>query len=187
MPQLPRYSYTGPVNHRIPADESKLVGKSVIITGGANGIGEQLVRQFAAADAYVTFGDTNDARGRQLEAELNESCRRVMFVRCNISEWDDQVRMFEKAIEASPNRSCDIVVANAGISRSSGDSLWKLDGKLYALEYLSNQLTIRLHRSRGTTDQARAEHSKCEPEWHALYFQACSPLLSKTVGHRRTR
>jgi hypothetical protein len=36
--------------------------------------------------------------------------------------------MFEAAITHSPHRSCDIVIANAGISRASGDDLWPLDG-----------------------------------------------------------
>lgn len=36
--------------------------------------------------------------------------------------------MFEAAIANSPGKSCDIVIANAGISRASGDDLWPLDG-----------------------------------------------------------
>jgi NAD(P)-dependent dehydrogenase (short-subunit alcohol dehydrogenase family) len=36
--------------------------------------------------------------------------------------------MFEAAITHSPHMSCDIVIANAGISRASGDDLWPLDG-----------------------------------------------------------
>ena len=129
MPKLPKYSYIGPVDHTIPADKSKLVGKSVIITGGANGMGEQIARDFAAAGSFVTFGDLNVERGKKIEAELNGSGNRTHFVGRDIRSWDDQIRMFEAAISKSPNRSCDIVIANAGISRSSGDSLWKLDGE----------------------------------------------------------
>lgn len=40
--------------------------------------------------------------------------------------------MFEAAITHSPNRSCDIVIANAGISRAFGDDLWPLDGMTLA-------------------------------------------------------
>jgi len=39
--------------------------------------------------------------------------------------------MFEAAIKNSPHKSCDIVIANAGISRASGDDLWLLDGNIY--------------------------------------------------------
>lgn len=130
MPKLPSYSYTGPVDHTIPADKSKLKGKSVIVTGGANGMGEECVRQFAAAGCFVTIGDLNEERGKQLEAELNKThgVKVSASVRCDIRVWDDQVRMFESAIAESPSKSCDVVIANAGLGRSVGDSLWKLDG-----------------------------------------------------------
>jgi NAD(P)-dependent dehydrogenase (short-subunit alcohol dehydrogenase family) len=52
-------------------------------------------------------------------------------VKCNITSWDDQVDTFEAAIKNSPYKSCDIVIANAGISRASGDDLWPLDGKYF--------------------------------------------------------
>jgi NAD(P)-dependent dehydrogenase (short-subunit alcohol dehydrogenase family) len=146
MPQLPPYQYTGPVDCTIPPDPTKLKGKSVIVTGGkpfpvpsrvrpsltkhstsgANGMGETTVRQFAAAGAYVTIADVNVERGQQLAAELAPNAQ---FVKCNIVSWDEQVAMFEAAIANSPSKSCDVVIANAGISRASGDSLWPLDGE----------------------------------------------------------
>ena len=91
-------------------------------------MGEEFVRQFAKEGAFVTFCDVNDARGKNIEVELNKDEVKVKFVKCNVTDWNDQVRMFDTAIESSPHRSCDVVIANAGISRSSGDSLWKLDG-----------------------------------------------------------
>lgn len=60
--------------------------------------------------------------------DLIRGHRNARFVKCNITSWEDQVSMFEAAITHSPHRSCDIVIANAGISRASGDDLWPLDG-----------------------------------------------------------
>lgn len=125
MPQLPPYKYTGPLDCTTSIDRAKLRGKSVIITGGANGMGEQMVRDFASEGAFVTFGDVNE-RGAELEKEVGSA--KAKFVRCDIRNWEDQKRMFETARALSPNRSCDIVIANAGLSRSFGDTLWKLDG-----------------------------------------------------------
>ena len=34
---MQRYSYNGPVDHTLPIDLSKIKGKSVVFTGGANG------------------------------------------------------------------------------------------------------------------------------------------------------
>jgi len=124
-----KYTYTGPIDHTTLIDRSQVKGKSVIITGGANGIGETCVRAFVAAGAFVTFGDLND-RGHEIEKELNAAhgtcCK---FVTCNINDWEQQKSMFETAKQLSPAKSVDIVIANAGISRSSGDSMWVLDGK----------------------------------------------------------
>ena len=56
--------------------------------------------------------------------------RNSQFVKCDILQWEDQVTMFEEARNKSPNKSIDIVIANAGIGRGTGDSLFKLDGEL---------------------------------------------------------
>lgn len=124
---LPKYSYNGPIDHTIVPDKSQLQGKSVIVTGGANGMGEMFVREFSKAGAFVTFGDMNE-RGTDIEKELNASGETVAFVKCDIRSWDDQIQLFETAKMKSPSKSVDIVIANAGISRSSGDSLWVLTG-----------------------------------------------------------
>jgi NAD(P)-dependent dehydrogenase (short-subunit alcohol dehydrogenase family) len=121
---VPRYTYNGPVDHTILVDRSKVKGKSVIITGGANGIGEVAARQFVADGAFVTIGDLNVERGEVMERELKG---RLKFVKCNIGNWQDQIALFDAAV--ADGRGLDVVVANAGISRSSGDSLWNLDGE----------------------------------------------------------
>ncbi|KAF2012450.1 NAD(P)-binding protein [Aaosphaeria arxii CBS 175.79] len=123
---IPKYEYTGPLDHTTPIDTSNARGKSVIITGGANGMGETCVRAFAAAGANVTFGDVND-RGHEIEKELNSkhSPNQTAFVKVDIRDWEQQKTMFETARQKFG--SVDVVIANAGISRSSGDSLWNLD------------------------------------------------------------
>lgn len=122
---LPQYSYTGPIDHTVVPDKSQLKGKSVVVTGGANGMGEKFVRDFSKSGAFVTFGDVNK-RGTEIEKELNADGETVAFVKCDIRKWEDQIQLFETAKTKSPSRSVDVVIANAGISRSSGDSLWVL-------------------------------------------------------------
>lgn len=129
---LPPYEYRGAIDHTIKPAIERAAGKSVIITGGANGIGEAALRQFVDAGAFVTFADLNE-RGTEIETELNiggGGGRRCQFVKCDIRSWEDQKNVFEAARSQSPSQSVDIVIANAGISRSSGDSLWRLDGEL---------------------------------------------------------
>ncbi|KAH6689394.1 hypothetical protein EV126DRAFT_431674 [Verticillium dahliae] len=125
---MPLPPYKSPARLTTPwsRTSSKVIGKSVIVTGGANGMGEECVRQFVAAGAFVTIGDVND-RGTELEKELNAKGKCCVFVKCDIRDWEQQKAMFQKAKDLSPSKSVDIVIANAGISRSSGDSLWNLD------------------------------------------------------------
>jgi NAD(P)-dependent dehydrogenase (short-subunit alcohol dehydrogenase family) len=94
--------------------------------------------------AFVTIGDNNVERGEELAKELSSSehlplfCfrtnrwfyRNAQYVKCDILDWEEQVTVFEAARNNSPHNSCDIVIANAGIGRGTGDSLFKLDGKL---------------------------------------------------------
>lgn len=52
----------------------ELNGKVVIVTGGANGIGEATVRTFHAQGAQVFFCDKDIARGEQLAREMGNNC-----------------------------------------------------------------------------------------------------------------
>ncbi len=53
----------------MPAHYPDLAGKIVLVTGGATGIGEAIVRRFAAQGSKVAFLDINDAAGQALAAE----------------------------------------------------------------------------------------------------------------------
>lgn len=66
-------------------DSASLEGKSVIITGGASGIGEACLRAFVAAGAFVTFGDLADDLGNAIVAELGGE--NVAFVHCDVTKW----------------------------------------------------------------------------------------------------
>ena len=65
-----------------------LAGVPVIISGGASGIGEALVRNFAAQGAKVGFVDILAERGEQLAAELAAAGQVARFLRCDITDID---------------------------------------------------------------------------------------------------
>ncbi|KAK5943970.1 hypothetical protein PMZ80_003251 [Knufia obscura] len=119
------YAYEGQVDCSVAVDRTQCKGKSVVVTGGAQGIGEAYVRGFVSAGAFVTFCDINEEQGRKLADELGPE--HVCFVKADTRSWEDQTRMFEAAVTKSPYRSVDIVIANAGVGRGSGDPMMALE------------------------------------------------------------
>lgn len=73
-----------------------LAGVPVLISGGATGIGEALVRAFAAEGARVGFVDIAEAEGAALAVELNASGGKVAFRRCDITD----IEAYRSAIAA---------------------------------------------------------------------------------------
>lgn len=63
-----------------------LSGKTVMITGGASGIGEEIVRAFAAQGARVGFLDIDAKRGSALESELQDSGSSAIFLHCDLKD-----------------------------------------------------------------------------------------------------
>jgi NAD(P)-dependent dehydrogenase (short-subunit alcohol dehydrogenase family) len=62
-----------------------LAGKTVFVTGGASGIGEQIVRAFAAQKARVGFVDLDAERSAKLAAELGPD---VTHETCDLRDID---------------------------------------------------------------------------------------------------
>ncbi len=58
-----------------------LVGRAVVITGGASGIGAAFVRAFAETGARVAFVDLQEEAGAALAGSLG-----AMFVRCDLTD-----------------------------------------------------------------------------------------------------
>lgn len=50
----------------------EIEGKSVIVTGGASGLGEATVRKLHSHGARVTIADVNSDRGKSLQADLQQ-------------------------------------------------------------------------------------------------------------------
>lgn len=63
-----------------------LAGRPVLVSGGATGIGEALVRSFAAQGAKVGFVDLAEAEGRALAEELAGTGASVAFRACDITD-----------------------------------------------------------------------------------------------------
>ena len=96
-----------------PGDASVLKDKVVVLTGGALGVGAALVRQLHAAGAHVYFGDVLDEPGAALEKELSNSNATVNYLHCDVTSYDQNLKLFDIALKA--HHRIDHAVANAGL------------------------------------------------------------------------
>jgi NAD(P)-dependent dehydrogenase (short-subunit alcohol dehydrogenase family) len=74
------------MSDRAYATYPSLAGKTVLVSGGASGIGEAIVRAFAGQGARVGFLDILEAEGKALAAELAGKGAKVHFEAADITD-----------------------------------------------------------------------------------------------------
>ncbi|MBI4442758.1 MAG: 3-oxoacyl-[acyl-carrier-protein] reductase [Acidobacteria bacterium] len=90
----------------------KLEGKVAVVTGGASGIGEAIVRLLVGEGAQTIIADILDRPGGALAEELGPL---AFFQHTDVSQESDVQESFRKAAEQFGK--IDILVNNAGITR----------------------------------------------------------------------
>lgn len=88
-----------------------LANKCVLVTGGASGLGESMVRAFAGQGCRVAFIDVDAEAGQALAAAPGHE--QVSFYRCDLTDIH-ALRSTVAAIEAAFGKALDVLVNNAG-------------------------------------------------------------------------
>ena len=95
-----------------------LTDKVIVVTGGASGIGEAIVRGAAQEGAVPVIVNRRRERGEKLVTELEKSGNHCLFVQADLSEIDQCQRAIKETVEQLGR--LDILVNNAGINDGVG-------------------------------------------------------------------
>jgi len=95
------------------ASYPSLRGRVVVVTGGANGIGEQIVKQFAKQGANVAFLDIQKEAGMQLVTQISANGDpQPYFLPCDLTDITALRNSIQSVI--AKFKTVDVLVNNAG-------------------------------------------------------------------------
>jgi NAD(P)-dependent dehydrogenase (short-subunit alcohol dehydrogenase family) len=131
-----------------------LVGKAVLVTGGAGGIGSAITRLVTARGGSVMVADIDTDRGGKLAATVREAGGAAEFVACDVTDSAQVRRAVSATIETFG--SLDGAVNNAGwegqvaeLADYDEDAWDRLVAVNMTGVYLSMKHEIRVMRARG--------------------------------------
>ncbi|WP_326614388.1 SDR family oxidoreductase [Streptomyces scopuliridis] len=132
----------------------QLDGKRIIVTGGAQGIGEAAVRAFTREGAQVYSFDITEGAGARVAKEATEAGPgAAAFRRTDITDKTDTGAAFEEALAALGG--LDVLVNIAGLQRSAAaadttDELWETVYRVNVLGTIhTNQAAYRAMKPSG--------------------------------------
>jgi glucose 1-dehydrogenase len=94
-----------------------LGGRAVVVTGGAQGIGEACARRLVHDGADVALWDVADAAGQRLADELAGTGARAIYCHCNVADKAEVDRALAATLAALGH--VEGLVNNAGIFRAA--------------------------------------------------------------------
>ena len=98
----------------------RVEGKTIIVTGAAQGFGEGIARELMGQGANIVVADLNEAVGAATAASFNGIAKnnRAIFVKTNVADMDSLQNLMKQTVLNFG--ALDVFVSNAGVLRAGG-------------------------------------------------------------------
>lgn len=98
----------------------RVEGKTIIVTGAAQGFGEGIARNLLKEGANIVVADLNEAVGQKTAEGFNAIAgnNRAIFVKTNVSDMDSLHNLIRETVMNFG--ALDVFVSNAGVLRAGG-------------------------------------------------------------------
>ena len=102
------------------SSKGRVEGKTIIVTGAAQGFGEGIARELMAQGANIVVADLNEATGEKTAASFNEMAgsNKAIFVKTNVADMTSLQNLIRQTILNFG--ALDAFVSNAGVVRAGG-------------------------------------------------------------------
>ena len=102
------------------AARGRVEGKTIIVTGAAQGFGEGIARNLLREGANIVVADLNEAVGAQTAASFNAEAKsnKAIFVKTNVADMDSLRNLIRETVLNFG--ALDVFVSNAGVLRAGG-------------------------------------------------------------------
>lgn len=102
------------------ASKGRVEGRTIIVTGAAQGFGEGIARELMAQGANIVVADLNEATGEKTAASFNEKAgaNKAIFVKTNVADMASLLNLMKETILNFG--ALDAFVSNAGVVRAGG-------------------------------------------------------------------
>ena len=102
------------------SSKGRVEGKTIIVTGAAQGFGEGIARELMAQGANIVVADLNEATGEKTADSFNEmtGSNKAIFVKTNVADMTSLQNLMRQTILNFG--ALDAFVSNAGVVRAGG-------------------------------------------------------------------